>query len=117
MSNVATGTLRQRIRIEEKITPQNSDGETEIEWVHVGTFWANVRPSSSRELLLAAQVQSPVDTMIVMRYNVAVKASMRAVLVRNGVDSTIYDLSAPIRDPETGLEWMTIPAKSGVSAG
>jgi hypothetical protein len=42
---------------------------------------------------------------------------MRAVLVRGDVDLAVYDLSAPIRDPETGLEWMTIPAKSGISAG
>jgi SPP1 family predicted phage head-tail adaptor len=117
MSNIAAGTLRQRIRIEEKVSITNSYGETVMEWDTVGTFWANVRPASSRELMLAAQVQSPVDTMIVMRYNAAIVASMRAVLVRNGVDSTIYDLSAPIRDPETGLEWMTIPAKSGISAG
>jgi SPP1 family predicted phage head-tail adaptor len=117
MSNVAAGTLRQRIRIEQKVTAQNTYGETVTEWVPIGTFWANVRPSSSRELLLAAQVQSSVDTMIVMRFNAAVKASMRAVLVRNGEDVTIYDLSAPIRDPETGLEWMTIPAKSGISQG
>jgi SPP1 family predicted phage head-tail adaptor len=117
MSNVATGTLRQRIRIEQKVSVTNSSGETDFEWEAIGTFWANVRPSSSRELSLAAQVQSPIDTMIVMRYRSDVKASMRAVLVRGDVDLAVYDLSAPIRDPETGLEWMTIPAKSGISAG
>lgn len=117
MSNIAAGTLRQRVRIEQKVTIVNSNGETVPEWEPIGTFWANVKPSSSRELSLAAQVQSPVDTIIVMRYRSDVKASMRAVLVRGGADIAVYDLSAPIRDPETGLEWMSIPAKTGISQG
>jgi hypothetical protein len=62
-------------------------------------------------------VQTPIDTIIVIPYRSDVKASMRAVLVRGGVDLAVYDLSAPISDPETGLEWMTIPAKTGISQG
>jgi hypothetical protein len=52
-----------------------------------------------------------------MRYNSVINASMRGVHVVNGADGTIYNLSPPIRDPETGLDWMTIPATSLLTAG
>jgi SPP1 family predicted phage head-tail adaptor len=117
MSNVAAGRLRHRLRVERQVNTKNSVGETSTVWQTVATYWCEIRPLSSRELLASEQVQSEVDTVIVMRYNTTVKASMRGVHVENGADGTIYNLKAPIRDPESGRDWISIPATSLLNAG
>ncbi len=115
--SLSVGKLRHRVRVEQQVQVRNSFGETSVEWEELGTFWAQIRPMSSREMMIAQQIQSKVDTVIVMRFNAAVNASMRGVHVVNGQDGTIYNFSAPIRDPESGLEWMTIPSTSGINVG
>lgn len=115
--NLKSGDLRHRVRIEQQIQIKNSYGESSPEWEEIGTFWCQIRPISSRERLLAAEIQSDLTANIVMRYNSAIKASMRAVHVVNGQDATIYNLSTPIRDPESGLDWMTLPASAGINQG
>ncbi len=120
---IEAGRLRHRIRVEQQVQVKNSFGESSIEWEAIGTFWAEIRPMSSREMLIAQQTQSRVDTVIVMRYNRAITASMRGVhseLSLAGVvlePPTIYNFSAPIRDPDSGVEWMTIPASTGINLG
>jgi SPP1 family predicted phage head-tail adaptor len=119
MSNVAAGRLRHRIRIEHQVQTKNSFGETSLEWEQYGTsnFWCEIRPMSARELFTAQSIESETTTLIVMRYNAGIKASMRAVHVVNGVDGTIYNLAPPIRDPESGMAWMTIPATALLNEG
>jgi hypothetical protein len=51
-----------------------------------------------------------------MRYDSRIKASMRAEH-SDGVSTTVYNLSAPIRDPDSGLEWMTCPATALLNSG
>lgn len=111
------GDLRHRIRIEHQVQIQNSYGETAVEWETVGTFWAQIRPLSARDQYAAQEVQPNLSALIVMRYTSGITANMRAVHVVNGTDGTIYNLSAPIRDPETGLDWMTLPASALINAG
>jgi SPP1 family predicted phage head-tail adaptor len=111
------GRLRHRIRVEQQVQTKNSFGETDVEWEELDTFWAEIRPLSARDLLASEQVASESTTVIIMRYNSAIKASMRAVHVINGVDGTIFNLAPPIRDPETGLDWMSIPAIALINRG
>ena len=115
--NMTAGRLRHRLRVEQQVKTKNALGETSIAWQTVDTYWCEIRPLSSRELLASEQIQSEVDTLIVMRYNTTVKASMRAVHVENGVDGTVYNLKAPIRDPESGRDWISIPATSLLNVG
>jgi SPP1 family predicted phage head-tail adaptor len=114
---LTAGRCRHRIRIEQQVQAKNSFGETAIEWEEVATYWCEIRPLSARELYTGQEIQPEVSTLIIMRYNSVINASMRGVHVVNGADGTIYNLSPPIRDPETGLDWMTIPATSLLTAG
>ena len=119
MANIAAGRLRHMVRIEQQVQVKNSFGETSTEWeaIRDELFPCEIRPQNSRELLASQQVSSESTTMIVMRYNASIKASMRAVEVFNGADGTIYNLSPPIRDPDSGREWMQIPATALLNAG
>lgn len=119
---IAAGRLRHRIAIKEQVTTINSNGDQEVVWQSVDSaaadkkFWAAIEPLSSRELLASEKINAEVNTRIVMRYDSRIKASMRAEH-NDGTKTTIYNLSAPIRDPDSGLEWMTIPATALLNAG
>lgn len=122
MGGFAAGRLRHRIAIMQQVTVINSSGDQEVAWVSVdsaatdGKFWAAIEPLSSRELLAAEKVNAETTVRIVMRYDSRIKASMRAEH-SDGTTTTIYNLSAPIRDPDSGLEWMTIPATALLNNG
>ncbi|WP_395585520.1 head-tail adaptor protein, partial [Pseudomonas syringae group genomosp. 7] len=49
MSNVASGTLRHRVLIQQQVTTRDSDGIEQTSWVDVATVWASVEPLSARE--------------------------------------------------------------------
>ena len=115
--NLKCGSLRHRIRIEQQVEAKNSFGETSVEWEEFGTYWAQIRPLSAREQYTAQETQPELSAVIVMRYVAGINASMRAVHVVNGTDGTIYNLSAPIRDPETGMDWMSLPASAFLNEG
>lgn len=112
MSNVAAGRLRHRVRIDAQVVHKNSSGEQDIAWEEVATVWAAIEPLSARESLLAEQVQSKVNARIVIRARDDIVASMRAV---HG--TTIYNIEGVIRDPDSGMEWMTLPCSTGVNEG
>lgn len=112
MSNVAAGRLRHRVTLQEQVVAINTAGEQVREWEDVATVWAAIEPLSGREMLLADQVQSKVNTRIVIRSRDGVLASMRAI---HG--STVYNIEAVIPDNESGQEWLTLQCYSGVSEG
>lgn len=112
MSNVAAGRLRHRIRIDAQVVHVNSSGEQETAWEEVATVWAAVEPLSARESMIAEQTQSKVNARIVIRARDDIRASMRAV---HGI--TVYNIEGVIRDPDSGLEWITLPCSTGVNDG
>jgi SPP1 family predicted phage head-tail adaptor len=114
MTNVAAGRLRHRIRIDEQVTLKNSFGEQTTEWEEVATVWAAIEPLSARESMIAGQTQSKVSARLVIRARSDIMASMRAVHVKTG---TIYNIEGVIRDPDSGLEWITLPVSQGTNDG
>lgn len=116
---LSAGQLRDRVTVQQQITTINSAGEQVTEWEEVtfsaagdGKFWAAVNPLSARELLAAEQVKSEVKSRIVMRYNANVTAKMRLL-----IDGVPHNIAGIIRDPETGMEWMTLPVTAGLNIG
>jgi SPP1 family predicted phage head-tail adaptor len=113
------GDLRDRVTIQEPVTSINSSGEQVTNWEEVtfsargdGKFWASVNPMSARELLAAEAVKSEVKSRVVMRYNANVTAKMRLL-----IDGVPHNIAGIIRDPETGMEWMTLPVSAGLNVG
>lgn len=104
--------LRHRISIEQQISETDSSGAVETFWEYVTTVWAAIEPISGREMLLAEQVQSGVNTRIIVRYRNEIDASMRAK--HNGV---IYNIEAVISDPDSGREYLTLQCSTGLNDG
>jgi SPP1 family predicted phage head-tail adaptor len=119
---MAAGRLRHRITIKQQVTTIDTSGEQVTDWEVVDSgaadqkFWCEIAPLSARELLASEQVASEVTARILMRYDSRIKAQMRAEH-DDGQTTTIYNLAPPIRDPDSGLEWCTIPCNALLNQG
>lgn len=116
--SLAAGRLRHRVRIERYAEIPDSNGETiqdpvsgEIprEWVEVATVWAAVEPLSAREFIQSQAIQSQITARIVIRQREGLEASMRLIHVRSGRSNVVYNPHGFLADPESGLEYLTIP--------
>lgn len=112
------GRLRHRVDLQRRVETQNqTTGEVTYTWE---TFAANVAcevsPLSVKEFIASAALQSEVDTKIILRYRTDVVAKSRALQTVDGI-VTAYNIAGVLRDPKTGLEWMTLPCQSGVNDG
>lgn len=62
------GPLRSRVEIQEPTTTKDSAGGAVVTYATVATRWGQVEPLSSRERLLAGQIQSRQFLRIRLRY-------------------------------------------------
>jgi SPP1 family predicted phage head-tail adaptor len=115
------GRLKHRINIEAPIAVQDAlSGEMVItgwtpRWSDVP---AEIRMLSAREFIESSALQSTVAGVIVVRYRVGVTAKMRCVHDDNHGTITYYQIAGhPIRDPDTGLEWLSLPVEAGIYDG
>lgn len=79
---------------------------------------AEIAPLSAREFMESQALQSEVTGRITIRYRTGVTAKMRCRHDDGRGTVTYYQLAgAPIRDPNQGLEWLTLPVATGVYDG
>lgn len=124
--SLEAGRLRHEVRIERLDYVRDSSGETvqdpktgEIarEWVEVATVRAAIEPLSGREFIAAQATQSQVSARIVIRQRDDVDAACRLVHVRLGRPDVIYNVHGILTDPDSGLEYQTMPVSTGVNEG
>lgn len=108
------GKLRHRLRFERQVQTRDSEGAVLVEWQAVFTTRAAIEPVSAREFVQSGATQAQVDTRITIRRRSGVTAAMRAVHVARG---TVYNIAGVLPDKESGLEYLTIPASTGVGGG
>lgn len=120
------GRLRHRVRLERldymydsqgDVYQDPTTGETPREWQEVATVWAAIEPVSAREFVRSQALQSQVTTRLVIRYRDDVDAAMRAVHVRRGRPDVVYNIHGVLADPDSGLEYLTLPCSQGLSDG
>lgn len=84
--------LRHRITVEEeKRVPDGRGGHTET-WEPVASIWADVEPLSTRDRLVAQQVQSDISHRVTGRYRSGLSGRLR--VVHHG--RYLYVVGAPI---------------------
>lgn len=123
MPTLAAGRLRHRVLFQrlQVLVDSNGDqiqdpvsGEIAKAWVDVVEVWAAIEPLSGREFIASQAVQSQVTGKFICR-ELAVRlvdATCRGV--HNG---TLYQVEAKLPDPESGLEYVTMPFSQGVNEG
>lgn len=83
------GLMRHRIRIQKQTSARNKLGEQVDSWEDVANVRASINPLSGRDFMAAMQDQAEVTHKVTIRYNAAVKASMR-VLYGNRVFDILH---------------------------
>lgn len=124
--SLEAGRLRHEVRIEKFDYVRDSSGEAvqdpntgEIarEWVEVATVRGAIEPLSAREFIQSQATQSQVTARIVIRHRDDVDAACRLVHVRLGRPDVIYNIHGILADPDSGLEYITMPVSAGVNEG
>lgn len=111
-----SGSLRHRIEIQEPVEVQDSDtGDVTFDWDTADgceSVPASIEPLSAREFIASAATQSKVVARIMIRYRSGITAKMRCL--HRG---KIYNIEGVLADPDSGLEWLTLPVSEGVNNG
>lgn len=124
--SIEAGRFRHRVRIERfdylrdsngEVIQDPDSGEIARDWVLVDEVWAAIEPLSTREFIQSQAVQSSVTARIVIRQRDDVDAGCRLVHVRLNRPDVIYNPAGVLADPESGLEYMTMPCSQGVNQG
>lgn len=108
------GRLRHRVTIQARTNVQDPvSGETVVVWT---AAWidvaAAIEPLSASERIAAQAQQSAVSARITIRPLPGLTAQHR--LLHNG---RVYNIEGVIPDPDSGLEWLTLPVSEGANDG
>lgn len=110
---IEAGKLRHRITIQAPgMTQDPVTGEMLAGWTDFASVWAEITDLSVKEYLAAQSAQSEVSTRVRIRFREGVNATMR--IIHRG---DIYNIHGVQRDPDSGIEWLTLPCSRGVNDG
>jgi SPP1 family predicted phage head-tail adaptor len=71
MTNIYSGDLRHRLKIEKKTSKIGPRGQSLDEWNEIGRMWGKITPMWGRELEVARQRQENVSVKIITRKQAA----------------------------------------------
>lgn len=105
--------LRHRIIIQRR-TPVQSQvtGAMEYTWNNIAELWANVVALSVREFIAAQAENVKVTARVTIRYREDIQEKDR-ILFRG----KLYSVEGVLPDPDSGLEYLTLPCSEGVKDG
>ncbi|WAT06487.1 phage head closure protein [Rouxiella badensis] len=107
------GKLRHRVMWQRPVNSQDPvTGEVIPAWVDVKQLWAEVVPLSVKEFIAAQAGQVELTARIKIRRRAGITAKHR-ILYRGD----IYNIEGVLPDPESGLEYLTLPCSQGVNDG
>lgn len=107
------GKLRHRVTIQEPVNIQDPvTGGLTSSWQDVASVWAQVYPLSAREFIAAQAGQAEITTRITIRYRPGITAKHRIIF-----RGQTYNIEGVLPDPESGLEYCTLPCSQGVNDG
>ena len=110
MTGIKSRKLRHRVEVQQyQETQDPNTGAMVREWVKYGDRWADYVANSVREFIAAASQDSQVSGRFVLRHDAGIDATMR-ILHRGKT----YDILGVMPNPESGLEYMTLPVSEGV---
>lgn len=111
------GKLNQQVAFDEPVEDQTSSGAETVTFTERIVVWASIEPLNGRERLQAEAITADIDVRIRTRWLPLfdqVTAKWRARDVRRG---TVYNISAPPANLESGDREVEIVANTGLNQG
>src|SRR3546814_17720801 len=81
------------------------------------TLFRSIEPLSVREFIAAQKEDSQLSARIVMRNRPALNASMRMIGECRCHLDRVFNPAGFLADPDSGLEYLTVPVTEGVNEG
>ncbi|MBL5919830.1 phage head closure protein [Lelliottia amnigena] len=107
------GKLKHRIRIERRNGVQNTEtGAMVYSWQKVADVYAEVTPVSVKEFITSQAANVELSARIKIRYREDIKAQDRIIFRGKN-----YAVEGILPDPDSGLEYLTLPCSEGVKDG
>ncbi|EIC82083.1 phage head closure protein [Serratia sp. M24T3] len=107
------GKLRHRVLLQIPVNSQDPEsGAVTPSWQDVRYLWAEVTPLSVREFIASQAGQSEISARIKIRRRSDITSKHRLIF-----RSQIYNIEGVLPDPESGLEYLTLPCSEGVNDG
>lgn len=107
------GKLKHRIRIERRTGVQSaSTGAMEYSWQKVADVWSEVTPVSVKEFITSQASNVELIARIKIRYREDIQNQDRITF-----RGKIYAVEGILPDPDSGLEYLTLPCSQGVKDG
>lgn len=107
------GKLRHRVKIQTSVNAQDPvTGGISPVWQDTASVWAEVYFLSAREFIAAQAGQSEVTARITIRYRTDISAKCRIIF-----RGKIFNIEGVLPDPNSGLEYFTLPCSQGVNDG
>lgn len=113
---IRIGTLRHRVKLQQRSTAQDASGGQVTTWSDVATVWADIQPLSGRELLAAQAVNSEVSHQIVIRWQPAFATPKSVAALRILYGSRIFNIAAALNEDERNRT-LTLQATEGLNDG
>ena len=83
-----------RISIQSAATTEDAYGGRSETWTELFSVWAEVEPTTGREIYVSARLQSRVDAKITIRYQAALSDTATTAKYRAVNGSRIYNIKA-----------------------
>lgn len=110
------GKLRHPVAIDRLCECVEPDGSRVSKWTpFIDMAWASIEPLSVREFITAGAGQTEVACRITLRWQPGITGKMR--VRRLDDDGRVYAIAAPLEDPKSGREYITLPCSEGVTDG
>lgn len=107
------GKLKHRIRIERRTGVQNpATGAMSYTWQKIADVWSEVTPVSVKEFITSQASSVELTARIKIRYRQDIKDQDRILFRGN-----IYSVEGILPDPDSGLEYLTLPCSEGTKDG
>lgn len=106
------GRLRHRIEIQVQQNAQGSIGQTVKVWVKLADTWADYVASSVREFEVSQEQKSELVGRFVLRYREDINNECRIIF-----RGKVFNVAGVFEDPDSALEYITVPVTSGVNNG
>ena len=83
-----------RISVQSAATVEDSYGGRSETWSELLSLWAEIEPTTGREIYVSAQLQSRVDAKITIRYQASLSDTTVSAKYRAVVGARIYNIKA-----------------------
>lgn len=117
--SLAAGDLRHMIDIQQPTKTQDAvTGEVTVVWdaVHENVY-CSIQPLSVKDFIQSAAMQTELTSRVTIRYISGLTKDMRFVGVCGCHVGEIFNPAGFLRDPDSGMEYITSPCSSGINEG